>query len=155
MLDLRGVPVHLHGTTLGALALLLGMASNGGLPVLVAGLTYLGLLLIHAAGHAAVAHHLRHAVYRIEIYPLLAFCRSEPPRTRADRARIAWGGVLAQGLVLVPALLAQSVLGYTGSASVDAFLYAVIHANALSILLNLLPVAPFDGREAWSLLRRG
>ncbi len=58
---------------------------------------------------------------------------------------IAWGGVLAQGALIVAALLAPLPhdLGI-----------ALVRLNGVALALNLLPVAPLDGAEAWRLFGR-
>ena len=64
--------------------------------------------------------------------------------------------MLAQGVVLVLALAAQSVLTTAlpfAAIALDPLLNVLTVGNAAMIVFNLLPVAPLDGHRAWRVLR--
>ena len=74
-----------------------------------------------------------------------------------ERAVIAWGGVLAQGVSLL-AVIAAAELGWLPGCSAAAaacvsdspFAIAIGGYNLFMIGVNLLPIRPLDGGEAWS-----
>jgi len=151
--DYRGTPVYVHWS----MTLLLAYAAVGallaGLPALVAGAAYFGVLLVHEAGHAELARRLGYEVYRIELHTVIGLCYLEQPRTRQDDALIAWGGVLAQAGILVPCLVLRELLGQTSFPSLNVALVFGVYFNGFTMLMNLVPIAPLDGHKAWRLLR--
>ncbi len=145
----RGVPVRVHWSTpLGALLF-------GGfrfLPVFWG--AFLVLVLAHEFGHALLARRYGHHVLSIDVTGFGGRCRWAGAATADERAKVAWGGVLAQAVLLVVALGAL-LLGVMPATATGAELSSVfIHTNLILIVLNLLPIPPLDGAEAWSLLRR-
>jgi hypothetical protein len=145
----RGAPVRVHWSTpLGALLF-------GGLQFLpVFWVAFLVLVLAHEFGHALLARRYGHHVLSIDVTGFGGRCRWAGAATAEERAKVAWGGVLAQGVLFVLALLAL-LLGLIPSGTTGAQLSsAFIHTNLVLIVLNLLPFAPLDGAEAWTLLTR-
>jgi len=145
----RGAPVRVHWSTpLGALLF-------GGLQFLpVFWVAFLVLVLAHEFGHALLARRYGHHVLSIDVTGFGGRCRWAGAATEDERAKVAWGGVLAQGVLLVVAVVAL-VLGIIPVSATGAQLSsAFIHTNLILIVLNLLPVPPLDGAEAWSLLTR-
>jgi Zn-dependent protease len=67
------------------------------------------------------------------------------------RAQIAWGGVNAQILVFIVAVAATGVLGEPADPFTAQLTRAFTVTNAWLIALNLLPIPPLDGAEAWKL----
>jgi hypothetical protein len=88
----------------------------------------------------------------IDVTGFGGLCRWSGNPTRFERAAIAWGGVLAQGVLLVGAV----ALAFTGVwASVpggNLLGGALIYTNLMIMGLNLIPLPPLDGAEAWPLL---
>jgi Zn-dependent protease len=68
-----------------------------------------------------------------------------------QRAAIAWGGVLAQLALLIPALAVALFLPAPQSAFLAELLEAFTRTNAILIAFNLIPIKPLDGAEAWPL----
>jgi len=109
------------------------------------------LVLAHELGHAAMVRAFHCRVVSVDVHGLGGECRWEGSTTERRRAGIAWGGVLAQLVVLLTTPLWASRLPLTpfGAQLVEVF----TAVNVLMMLLNLLPVRPFDGAEAWQLFR--
>ncbi|MBN2193963.1 MAG: hypothetical protein JW751_14200 [Polyangiaceae bacterium] len=145
--SVRGVPLRLHwSTALGALLF-------GGLSFAPAAwFAFLVLVVLHEFGHALVVWRLRHRVVSIDVTGFGGLCRWSGLATPSERALIAWGGVLAQSVLLVAAL-ALALLGVWGTVPFGAELaHTFVWTNLWLIILNLLPFAPLDGAEAWRLL---
>jgi Zn-dependent protease len=115
-------------------------------------LAFLVLILAHELGHAAMVRLARAQVLSIEVNGVGGQCRWTGYASRFQRAYIASGGVLAQALVFVATLvmLAFSLHPFgrhTGDV-VDTFL----RTNLILAAVNLLPIAPLDGAEAWAVV---
>lgn len=142
----RGVPVRAHWTLpLGALLLSGGRMAPG---------LWLGVLLVialHEAGHALLVHRARLVNLGVDLTGFGGRCRWTGRPSEVQRSVIAWGGVLAQLALLIPALLVAWLAGPSESAFAAHLLEAFTRINAILIVLNLLPFQPLDGAEAWPL----
>lgn len=142
----RGVPVRAHWTLpLGALLLSGGRLAPG---------LWLGVLLVialHEAGHALLVHRARLVNLGVDLTGFGGRCRWTGRPTDVQRSLIAWGGVLAQLVVLVPAALLGWLVGPLENSFAAHLLEAFTRINAILIVLNLLPFSPLDGAEAWPL----
>lgn len=116
--------------------------------------SFLVIVLWHELGHAFMVRRYGHNVASVDVTGIGGLCRWSGAATPYERAVIAWGGVAAQGLLLVVALGLRLVLGPPTTLLVAELESAFVQWNASLILLNLLPVPPFDGSEAWSLFRQ-
>jgi Zn-dependent protease len=145
--EVRGIPLRLHWT------LPLGMLLFGGLSPAF-WLAFLVLVLVHEAGHALLARRYGFKVLAIEVTGFGGLCRWFGRATDRQRSVIAWGGVAAQALLLIGTLLTVLVIGWPVSWFGRALVSAFVETNAFLIALNLLPFAPFDGKDAWQLPRR-
>lgn len=143
----RGIPIRLHWSIpLGALFF--------GRFEIVPGfwLGFVVLVLIHELGHAFLARRRRLAVFEVNVHGLGGECvhrRGSP----YDDAIVAWGGVLAQLLVLyVPTrLLIELGVVTVDSAFVAQLVSALLWTNLWLVAINLLPIPPLDGAKAWQL----
>jgi Zn-dependent protease len=146
---LRGVPLRLHWTIPVGALLFSGLRFA---PAFWA--AFFGLILLHEVGHAIVVRIYRHRVHAIDVMGFGGTCHWSGAATPFQRAAIAWGGVLAQAVLLVATFVLVTVLGQprtvAGAEVVDVF----TRTNLWLIALNLLPVPPLDGAEAWPLLRQ-
>jgi Zn-dependent protease len=141
---LRGIPIAVHWS-LPLSALLFSRLR-------FAPAAWLGLALVvlaHELGHAALVRRNGLDVERIELFGWGGECRHSGYATRWQLAEIAWGGVLAQALLLP--------LGYLlaprfGSGAPAELLASFGEPSLFMIGLNLLPIPPLDGSRAWSLL---
>jgi Zn-dependent protease len=143
----RGVPLRLHWT------LPVGMLLLGGLSPLV-WLAFTALVLAHEAGHALLVRRYRLHVLSIDLTGFGGATRWAGHATEHQKSVIAWGGVAAQAVLLVAALAAFVVAGPPTSSMGHALSSVFIRSNLFIIALNLLPMAPFDGADAWKLPAR-
>ena len=144
-----GTAVRLHWTLpLGALAFSRGRI----LPFFWLG--FFLVVLIHELGHAIVVWSLRHRVVAIDITGFGGMCRWRGNPTPLHRSVIAWGGVTAQGILLAATWLALAQLGRLTAPWQLQLASVFTSTNLWLILINLLPIPPLDGSEAWRLLPR-
>ncbi len=148
--NVRGVPVFVHWSVFAICLFLLGAGIKEIVASAVGLASYLGVVVLHEVGHQLVATHRRYHVARIEIYPVHGLCRFEEPEYPLDAAVIAWGGVAAQFVVAVPLIVFVKLLGSPdlGILGIPVAIFAFV-SPAIAIF-NLLPVAPLDGKLAWS-----
>jgi Zn-dependent protease len=150
------VDVYFHWATLvvgAAILIRILLRSLSQLSVAVVALAgYFAVLLVHEWGHVVVARRRRCVAWSIEIYPVGGLTRTSTPASYFDECVIAWGGILAQLAVAAPIVVWVAVFGYTTSERANALLGALGYGSAFVALLNLLPMRPFDGARAWSLI---
>jgi len=109
------------------------------------------LVLVHELGHAVLVKRYGHRVGSIDIHGLGGVCRWSGEPTAIDRARIAWGGVLAQAVAYGIAVAAIALAGPPETVFAAELASAFTTTNVWLIAINLLPVPPLDGAEAWKL----
>ncbi|HKO59011.1 MAG TPA: hypothetical protein VJ276_24305 [Thermoanaerobaculia bacterium] len=147
---IRGrVPVLVHWSVPALCLFLVGVWVDQWLMATVAVASYLTMLLTHEVGHQLVAERRGCRILAIEIYPLHGRCVFEP-WVRDDEAFVAWGGALAQFAVALPLAAYVILAGYTRFEPVNAILAILGFISPIIAALNLLPIAPLDGRRAWA-----
>ena len=114
-------------------------------------LAFVGLILAHELGHALMVGLSGARVRAIDVTGLGGECRYDGNVTPLRRALIAWGGVLAQLAVLIVVGALVLVFGAPQSVFLGEMAQACMFYNLALMGLNLLPVAPLDGHEAWKL----
>jgi Zn-dependent protease len=141
-----GAPVRLHWT------LPLGAFVFGQLRI-VPGFWFgfFLLVLIHELGHALVVRRQRCRVLSVEVHGLGGVCRWEGQSSAIGRAKIAWGGVNAQCVALLFTAAALGLLGEPRTPFAAQLVAAFTTTNVWMIAINLIPVPPLDGAEAWKL----
>jgi Zn-dependent protease len=141
----RGVPLRIHLLApLGAL-LFTGFRFAPG-----AWLGFLLLILIHEMGHALAVMRYGLRVSSIDLHLYGGVCRWSGQATQWQRSVIAWGGVMAQALLLV---LTWVIGGSVHSMFGREMAYVFTSTNLWLMAINLLPFPPFDGAEAWKIVR--
>jgi len=142
----RGAPVRAHWTLpIGAMLFGQGRFVPG------FWLGFFMLVLVHEVGHALLVRRYGQRVVSIDVHGLGGACRWSGDPTAIDRARIAWGGVLAQAALLVGSHLALAFFGAPETAFAAQLATAFTTTNLWLIGINLIPVPPLDGAEAWKL----
>lgn len=139
-------PIRVHWSTPIVAFALTGLSFVPG-----AWLGFLLLVLIHEIGHAIAARSFGAHVISVNAHGLGGTCEWYGHVTARQRAIIAWGGVLAQLALYVAARVVAVVLpswGFFGQ-----LLYTLTATNLILIVINLLPIRPLDGAEAWKLFR--
>jgi stage IV sporulation protein FB len=144
----RGAPVRIHwSVVLGAL-FFTGLRFEP-----TAWFAFLALVLVHELGHAAVVLACRLRVVGIDVLAFGGVCRWTGDSTPMQRAVIAWGGVLAQLLLLAAT---EGVVLATG-APTSSFGWELVSVFTMTNLwlagVNLLPIPPLDGATAWTIFR--
>jgi Zn-dependent protease len=143
---LYGVPIRVHwAMPLGAL----WFSRFHVEPVIWA--AFFGLVLAHELGHALVVRANRARATSVEVHAFGGLCRWRGEVTPLGRAAIAWGGIWAQMVVLALALLWAGLAGPAGSDAEWQVRSVCVSSNLWMIALNLLPIPPLDGSEAWKL----
>jgi len=142
-----GVPLRVHwSAAVGALVF-------GGFRFAPAAwLAFLVIVLLHEVGHALIVRALRHRVVALEVTGFGGLCRWSGAATPLERSMIAWGGVLAQAVLLVVTFGVLALGGFRVVPFGGELAYTFVWTNLWLIGLNLLPFAPLDGAEAWRLV---
>lgn len=112
-------------------------------------LGFLGVLLAHQFGHAGAVAISGGRLLGLDTTGFGGSCRWRGAGTLLERARVAWGGVLAQVVLLVAALGLSSWHG--ASSDAGSLRYCFVELNLAVLAINLLPIAPLDGALAWRL----
>jgi|GEM_PF-673054 len=142
-----GVPIRIHWSVPVCALLAGGLHLAPG-----AWLAYLLLVLLHEAGHAYVVHRVGARPIALEVLGFGGLCWWKGTVTPIQRACIAWGGVWAQLLVLAVAGVAVLALGKPGNLFAADMVDVALVSNLWLIGVNLLPIPPLDGKEAWQLV---
>jgi Zn-dependent protease len=151
---LRGIPIELHWTVFLGLPWFYYLTRSS-TATAVAFVAFFVLLLVHELGHAAVARWRDVAVGKIQLLFLHGTCTHEEPYYEEDDVLIAWGGVAAQLVLCVVALVTRPLVAELppGAAGLASSFFAVfIGTNLYMIVFNLIPLAPLDGAKAWRAL---
>lgn len=146
---LRGMPLRIHWTTPIGVFLLSSFSFNP-----LVWLAIVSLMIAHEMGHAILARRYGLRVLSIDVTAIGGVCRLAGDPTVHEAAVVAWGGVLAQAVVLVLTLLARPLVHVVAFGLLDGVFDTLIHSNLILIGLNLLPVEPLDGAMAWRVFRR-
>lgn len=144
--QLRGAELRLHWS------LPVGAVVFGSLrfePVLW--LAFLAVIVLHELGHAALISALGLELSGVDVTGFGGHCRFRGNADGLDHALIAWGGLVAQGVLLLCTLLVTAVFGHATSHAGALVEHAFVAINLWVIGLNLLPFAPLDGARAWRL----
>jgi stage IV sporulation protein FB len=145
--------VFVHWTTVAWPLGIVFLSLSARIPLLFLAGSPGALILVHELGHAALARRLGYRVHWILLSPVHGQCVYDAPRSRYDESYVAWGGVSAQLTLLIPAAAVWSLAGSALPNVLNLSLAVLTYYNAAIIILNLTPVAPFDGAAAWRLLR--
>lgn len=140
----RGIPVRAHWSLpLGVLLFSGGRIAPG---------LWLGivtLILLHELGHAFLVQRFGLATIGIDITGIGGVCRWAGSPTPLQRSAIAWGGVLAQLVVLAVTGAVVLAVGAPSQPFLAQLVDAFLRANLFLIAINLIPFGPLDGAEAW------
>jgi stage IV sporulation protein FB len=115
-------------------------------------LGFLVLVLVHELGHAVAASRSGLRVTTVDAHALGGVCRWEGYPTPKQRAFVAWAGVIAQAALGLSTLALLGAVGWPAGAFGVDLVHALLWTNLWLIGLNLLPIPPFDGAEAWSIV---
>jgi stage IV sporulation protein FB len=146
----HGAPVRVHWTLPVGAFVLTGAAWVPG-----AWLGFTLLILAHEFGHALIVRAYRFHVVGIDVHGIGGECQWTGAASERQHANIAWGGVLAQIVVLLTTPIWGTRIPQPAPPFVTDLISAFTATNMILIVLNLLPVAPLDGATAWRVFRIG
>jgi Zn-dependent protease len=110
------------------------------------------LILLHELGHALLVQRYRLGVSEIVIHGAGGYCRHDRTASPWQDSVIAWGGVLAQAVAYVVAVAIARLVAPITSPVGYQLLHLFTSSNLWLIFINLLPIPPLDGRQAWALI---
>ena len=163
LFDYASAPVSVNSTVPLILLPLLVLITGPAAGMLSAALIVV-IVTCHELGHAFVCRCVGVRVIEVNVGFPYGYCSFEA--NGLDRGRhglIAWGGVLAQAALLVYVLICFAALNGTPAEPLrprDGFALgayawqALVGANAIILVTNLLPLPFFDGWRAWPVLLR-
>lgn len=154
----RRIPVSMHWTVLLNFAWLYIIFQDL-LATLIGAATLFLVMMAHEYGHVVVMRRRRIKATAISLFGLHGETSYNEYTAKAgDATAIAWGGVLAQLVVLALALAANTFVPFHEipfALLVWAPMYFVFTKfNVLLMIIALLPIGPFDGHDAWRILPR-
>jgi Zn-dependent protease len=146
----RRAPIRIHWS-----ALLGALVWTGGDLSLPRCLTFVAIILVHELGHALLVRRARASVVEIRVHFMGGECQWAGRVSPLERSVIAFGGVWAQLLLALGAVVFARVAPPTMmTRGAMAVLDMLTSWNLFNAAFNLLPIAPLDGAEAWKLFPR-
>jgi hypothetical protein len=142
----RGVPIRLHWSLLVGSLFLSRLEWRPGI-----WLGYFVVVVWHEMGHAMLVRRMGLRTHEIQVHGLGGVCVYDGTASPYQRAVIAWGGVLAQAIVLFVAWPLDFALGPFTEPFVFDLMRVFVISNAIIIAINLVPIGPLDGKDAWKL----
>ena len=147
-----GARLHVHWSAVAVAGIMLGAWRRQPGLALEAVACYFGLILLHEAGHAAMARRLGYWATDIHLSAIHGRCTCDAPETPRDEALLAWGGVLAQLAVALPLLALDQVPGFASLPFAGIPVAVLGYYSVALVAFNLVPTPPMDGAKAWKLL---
>jgi stage IV sporulation protein FB len=144
---LRGAPIRIHWSVLVGVLFFTGFRFAP-----AAWLGFVALILLHELGHAALVLRYGLRVNAIDVHGFGGECRWSGEATAWQHAVIAWGGVLAQLLVLVGTTIFVHLTGGPRTLFGAELASVLTDTNLWLAGINLLPIPPLDGAHAWTIL---
>jgi stage IV sporulation protein FB len=146
----RGAPVRFHWSILAGMLVLTRFRIAPG-----EWLGFVVVVLVHEIGHAMLVERLGLLLVSIDVHGFGGGCAYSGSPTSRERAIVAWGGIVAQAALLTAVVVVLAVLGWPERGALADLVDALTWSNAGLMALNLLPIAPLDGAEAWRLFPSG
>jgi Zn-dependent protease len=149
-----GIPVSMHWTVLLWLPWLF-LFMRDLVAALIAIPAVFFLLISHELGHVFAARRRKVYVQRIDLMGLHGETVRAEARNERDEVFVAWGGVLAQLLILAIALVIRFAVDLPPWSWFIAgpLLSVLIDWNIFFIIVALLPIGPMDGHMAWKVFK--
>lgn len=144
--------MYVHGSVFIVTALLALIAIGNPLMGLLFVASYLGIIVIHEFGHAAVAVLRGCSVNSIWIGYWHGWCVVDASEFEWDHVLIAWGGAAAQTVVAIPCIALSFLLGDSDWSYLTPIIVFLGYFNLVWAIVNLLPGDESDGRTAWRII---
>lgn len=143
--------LYVHWLVLAASTLILIIYWQSPINIVLAILSYLSIIFIHEAGHAAMAKKVGCRVFAIRIGLVHGLCEYEQPKYELDDIKISWSGVILQILIalLVFSLSSFGLINFSFFAPILVFLG---YFSLLIVPYNLMPLRGLDGQKAWRII---
>lgn len=147
-----GARLHVHWSAVALAGVMLGASYRQPVYAIEAIACYFGVILLHEAGHAAMARRLGYRAQDITLSMIHGLCTYDHPDTVREEALIAWGGVLAQLAVALPLVALAQVPAIAALPFAGIPIAAFGYFSLAMAALNLVPARGLDGAKAWGLL---
>ena len=152
------IPVQMHWTVLLAFAWMYLIFMDVVLMLLSIPFVFL-ILAVHELGHVVMLRRRRIAVTGVSLWGIHGETSYNEYAAKAgDAVAVAWGGVLAQLLLMLAALAVTALVPFSAipfGAQLSTVMFVVlVKLNIFLMIVALLPIGPFDGHAAWQVLRR-
>jgi Zn-dependent protease len=144
----RGVPVLVHWTLPLAPILCGGWQGWGGAVGIVL------VIFVHELGHVALVRLRGLYALSLQMHGLGGEVVYGGNVTPLDRSIVAWGGFLAQALLLAAAALCLRLVQAAHSLFVSQLFVSLTLVNGLIAIFNMLPQERLDGWHAWRVFGR-
>jgi Zn-dependent protease len=145
-------PLSVHWSVFVIAGLLLLKSLHDPLLACLSIASYLGIILLHEAGHAYVAKRLRLRRYAIRISAVHGVCEFEEPESAKQDYLVAWGGVLAQLAVALPLIAFDLGFGIGRIELLRPVVGILGYVSVAIAAFNLIPAPGLDGAKAWRLI---
>lgn len=143
----RGIPIRMHWVTpIGAFI----FTRFEFVPVIWLGFAL--IVLVHEFGHALMVRWCEVTVLSIDMDALGGRCSWEGTVSPIQRALIAWGGVLAQLVLLAAVKIVDVTAEWPATLGGVPLLSMLTTTNLRIAAFNLIPFPPLDGWQAWQLI---
>jgi stage IV sporulation protein FB len=143
----RGAPIRIHWSTPLGVLFFSGFRFAPG-----AFFGFVLVILVHELGHAIAVARCRHRTVAIDVHGFGGLCWWDGYPTPTERAIIAWGGVIAQAALALVTFAIVLVAGRPASPFGAELTESFLRSNLWLIAMNLLPIPPLDGAEAWAIV---
>jgi Zn-dependent protease len=148
----RRIPISMHWTVL-LVFVWFYIFFRDLLATAIASAAFFSLMVAHEFGHVAVLRARKISIESIELTGLHGRT-SHGWASAPDEILVAWGGVAAQLVVLLLAVVAGYLLRSQSNSIVwliaGPILLVFTTVNIILMILALLPIGPFDGHAAWA-----
>jgi Zn-dependent protease len=111
------------------------------------------MIVAHELGHAFLARRAGFVVTDIVLNLAGGSCRYRGNVSPRADAVIAWGGVLAQAVLVLISVLMRRAAYVDDTLLLGDVLDVWLWPNAILAAFNLIPAPAFDGGKAWQLFR--
>jgi Zn-dependent protease len=151
----RGIAISMHWTVLISIAWLYLLLWNL-FATAIASVAFVTLLLVHEFGHVYILRKRGIVIETIQLFGIHGKTSHEWASTTTEMIA-AWGGVGAQMLVLLSALVIGYALDAFGSTAIvgifsGPILFVWTKLNIFLMIIALIPIGPFDGNHAWKIV---
>ena len=149
--EYNDIPIQLHWS-LGAILVFIVSMGKFSLTSFTLAISFVALMLLHEIGHALMARKYKYKVKEIRLYPFHGACSHEEPQNEKEEIAIASGGILIQLIFAITIIFTQALLPQVTSEPLMIILTIFGPLNLTLVILNLLPLLPFDGVSIWKII---